>query len=650
MDATQPAVYDATDYVGIARRQWWIIVATLLLALAGTAALLNATGKQYESSTSVLVTPVPGADVNVVGGRTAGEVNLDTEAQLVQSATIATMAAQALKSTLPIDTLISNVTVSVPANTSVLVITYTAASPMAAQAGSHAFAAAYLANRDATARAALTAQLTTIRNSLRAVQVQISAANAAMVRYNPTSSAYANQQSIRNMLISQANTLGDHYNQLATTTLSAGKIISDASLPQSPSHPDVALYLGSGAMVGLLLGVVIGLVRARLDRRVRRGEDVRRRAEVPVLVELPKQAGPRLADLDAAGGPGGRTFNRLRNEVLACMRPEDRVIVVAGTSAGPAGTLVAANLAGALARAGNDVALVGAATSNQDTATATLTRVFDVAESPGLTEVLAGQADLEQALQEAPRTPRLHVITTGDAASAASLLQAESVRALLDELSEHNDFVIVAAPSTATSADAQSLATVADAALLVVEARHSRHDEVADAAEQMRRVGAPVLGAVLLPRLARTQNRAHRAPARRLPNRVASTRFAQTPDGLRGNTGRIPDARISTVDALGRLDATDTTDPTKAVDTTDTTVLPQAGEFGGIGDWPRHQPDDEPFAGHGYLTDLPGEHAQTAVIPLPEAASTLDSGPEEPTESPGTKAPKKPSPGPTGRS
>ena len=55
--------------------------------------------------------------------------------------------------------------------------------------------------------------------------------------------------------------------------------------------------------------------------------------------------------------------------------------------------------------------------------------------------------------------------------------------------------------SVVSSADAQSLASLADAAIIAVELRRTRNTEVADAADQLRRVGTPLLGAVVLPRL-----------------------------------------------------------------------------------------------------------------------------------------------------
>jgi MinD-like ATPase involved in chromosome partitioning or flagellar assembly len=134
--------------------------------------------------------------------------------------------------------------------------------------------------------------------------------------------------------------------------------------------------------------------------------------------------------------------------------------------------------------------------------TASVNRMLGVRSVPGLSDVLAGRFSLSSATQRAPRHPNLSVVTTGGTASAGGLLQSQALRDTLATLRERAAYVVVEAPSTATSADAQSLAALADAAIVSVELRRTRHTEIADAADQLRRVGTPLLGAVVLPKLA----------------------------------------------------------------------------------------------------------------------------------------------------
>jgi MinD-like ATPase involved in chromosome partitioning or flagellar assembly len=187
--------------------------------------------------------------------------------------------------------------------------------------------------------------------------------------------------------------------------------------------------------------------------------------------------------------------------VLAALDPGDQIIVVTGASRGPASTLVAANLAAALARTGSDVVLIGAHLPDSVTEAAPLARMLGVSAMPGLSDLLSGRIGLARALQRTPRIPSLRVITTGGAATAAGLMQSQRLRDTLEALRRQGGYVVIEAPSTSSSADAQSLASLADAAILAVELRRARRPAVLDAAEQLDRVDTKLLGAVVLPRL-----------------------------------------------------------------------------------------------------------------------------------------------------
>ncbi|HEX5199394.1 Wzz/FepE/Etk N-terminal domain-containing protein [Paractinoplanes rhizophilus] len=498
MEASRPA--DVSHYLGIFRRHWWIALVATAAGLGAGAALTNALPKVYESSTAVLVQAID-QDTNAQGGRTKGAVNLDTEAQLVGSGAVATKAAALLRSPRSPIELARDVSVEVPANTTVLMITFQAGTPQEAQAGSHAFAEAYLRNREETAQSGLDQQIKTLTAKIKQLTTTLTGINGRLARAVKGSPDEGNLMSLRNNSQNQLNGLTGRLNELTTTTVGAGSIISDARLPETPSSPNPMVNLSTGGMVGLLLGVALAFMRERFDRRLRSAADVRDRGRLNVLAALDERTTPHFDDVLQPYGAGGRVFNRLRNEILATLNPSDQVIVVTGTSRGSAATLVAANLAAALARTGSDVVLIGAHLPDSVVDAAPLARMLGVAAVPGLSDLLAGRVGLARALQRTPRIPSLRVITTGGAATAAGLMQSQRLKDTLETLRRQGGYVVIEAPSTSSSADAQGLASLADAALLAVELRKSRRPALLDAAEQLRRVGTPLLGAVVLPRL-----------------------------------------------------------------------------------------------------------------------------------------------------
>jgi Mrp family chromosome partitioning ATPase/capsular polysaccharide biosynthesis protein len=491
---------DVSHYLGVFRRHWWIALLATGAGLGGGAALTQALPKVYESSTSVLVQAVD-QDTNASGGRTKGAVNLDTEAQLVGSGAVAVKAAELLRtSRSPID-LARDVSVEVPANTTVLVINFKGGSPQDAQSGSHAFAEAYLRNRQETAQDGLNQQIKTLNAKVKQLTTALTGINARLSRAAKGSPDESNLLSLRNNSQNQLNSLTGKLNELTTTTVGAGSIISDARLPETPTSPNPMINLATGGMLGLLIGLLLAFARERFDRRLRTAADVRDRGRMPVLAALDERTTPHFDDVLQPYGAGGRVFNRLRNEVLASLQPGDQIIVVTGASRGSAATLVAANLAAALARTGSNVVLIGAHLPDSMVDAAPLARMLGVSATPGLSDLLAGRVSLARVLQRTPRIPSLRVITTGGAATAAGLMQSQRLRDTLQTLRGQGGYVVIEAPSTSSSADAQSLASLADAAILAVELRRARRPALLDAVEQLQRVSTPLLGAVVLPRL-----------------------------------------------------------------------------------------------------------------------------------------------------
>ncbi len=496
MDVLRPVSYDLADYLGMLRRHWWLVVLLVAAGLGGGVAAAHTRPKVYESATSVLVMPTGVTSGNASGGRTSGPINLDTEAQLVVSTDIATAAQKLLKVATPPDQLAANVAVTVPPNTTVLLITYSAPSPREAQSGSHAFAIAYLQNRQTTAQADVTAQIQALDAKVKEYSTSLSQLSSRLATMRTGDPNKADLTSQLATLTEQVNTLTSRENDLSTMQVTAGKIINDAALPTAPTRPSVPLFLASGGMLGLLLGVGLALVRERTDSKVRRAVDVTRRDDVPLLCLLPGRLRPRLDEPYPGREPAGRRFDRLRNEVLAGLGENDRVLVVTAARPGPVAGLVAANLAGALARGGAPVVLVRA-----DLTEAAAPVLLGVSGGPGLSEVLSGTASVADAVRATEADARLRVLPPGTA--GAGLLQSPALREVLDLLRHAGGYVVIEAPSTATSAEAQSLARQADAAILAVELRRTQHAEIVDAAEQLRRVGTPLLGAVVFPRLRR---------------------------------------------------------------------------------------------------------------------------------------------------
>lgn len=494
-DLAEPDGPTLMSYLGWLRRRWWIV---LLVAFLGSGAALIVTqvqAKSYISDTKLLVRQV-GSEANQTL-----KVNLDTEAQVVRSLVVAERAKALMSSGVSADELVKYVTVTVPPNSQILQITFEAGTPKEAQAGSHAFAQAYLDLRTATAQRALENEQAALKKQIEEVNKQLRAVAGQIAGAAENSSERERAEAEKTVLTQQLNTLNGKLAPLLSTARDPGEIISDARLPTKPSSPNRTLNLASGLGAGLLFGIVLALVLDRLDTRVRRGRDITDRLGLPVLLELPSRPHG-LAILPAAHRTS-RELGRLRN-VLLTMVPEPRVrgngrlLLLTDVSDSPAAGFVVGNLAAAFARTGQQVAVV---TTKRNSPLKSM--INSTGGGYGLANVLRRDVTALKALTPVTNLPQLRVLLPGDLDDEVEL-PISAVLEVLAELSARFDHVLVETASPILASEAQALASHVDAVLVIAESGHTRSGEIAAALRQFEQVDAPVLGAVMAPRMPST--------------------------------------------------------------------------------------------------------------------------------------------------
>ncbi len=206
-------------------------------------------------------------------------------------------------------------------------------------------------------------------------------------------------------------------------------------------------------------------------------------------MSTPNQA---LAMLSAPDSPTAEAFRALRANIkFARGAGSPRVILLADTDSGAARPTVAANLAIALAQAGDPTILIDA-----DLRQPGLHRLLGVPGDAGLSTLLR-EASAEPTLV-ATGVPGLRLLPAGPPPpNPAELLASDDFRALLLWAREAATFVIIDAPPVTAVSDALAIAAIADGTLLVVRAGHTRRPAAQRAKEELERVGATLLGVVL---------------------------------------------------------------------------------------------------------------------------------------------------------
>jgi capsular exopolysaccharide synthesis family protein len=166
------------------------------------------------------------------------------------------------------------------------------------------------------------------------------------------------------------------------------------------------------------------------------------------------------------------------------------VITSAMESEGKSST--ASNLAIALDNAGHKVIVVDA-----DLRRPKLAQYMGLEGAVGLTDLLIGRADIEDAVQQWGRGG-LHVLPAGSIPpNPSELLGSAAMQSLIQRLENEFDYVLFDAPPLLPVTDAAVLSKSAGGAILVVAAGKTHRSQLSAAVTTLENVGARLFGFVL---------------------------------------------------------------------------------------------------------------------------------------------------------
>jgi capsular exopolysaccharide synthesis family protein len=272
-------------------------------------------------------------------------------------------------------------------------------------------------------------------------------------------------------------------------------LVEPALTPADPVRPQTTLNIALGLALGLVLGVGLAFLREFLDRSIRVPEELEVAAGAPVVGTIPPyKAGkqpipvaeqPRTAVAEA--------FRKLRtNFAFLGVDRQSLCCVVTSPSAADGKSTVAANLAIALAQAGQRVALVDA-----DLRKPTVHKLFGIQQRVGTTTVLLDQAGIHDAIQFlGPNMPA--VLTSGLLPpNPSELLGSRRMEELLAELRGTYEIVLVDCAPLLPVTDPMVVSRLADGLLLIARAGTTTRDQAQAARAICAKAGATVFGTVL---------------------------------------------------------------------------------------------------------------------------------------------------------
>ncbi len=287
----------------------------------------------------------------------------------------------------------------------------------------------------------------------------------------------------------------------ATSVYDRVRVLRWAQTPDRVSFPKLQILVPLGViLIGGLVGGLL-VLRELLDQRVRGPGDLAVIPRLNVLGMVP-EAGedpskPKAVETAFRDTPGGvitESFRLIRNPLIKKMDQEGRrSLVVMGGMPGSGATTVVCNLGIACAGSGERVLIIDANLRRP-----AVHKAFKLNESPGLGDILAGQATLDGAVQNSG-VDNLSVLSAGTLANRAvpERLSSDIMGRLISEASTKFDRVIIDVPPAIVSGDGMAIANRADAVALVVRAMNEKRGLVNRLRSQLSETRAEMLGVIV---------------------------------------------------------------------------------------------------------------------------------------------------------
>ncbi len=273
-------------------------------------------------------------------------------------------------------------------------------------------------------------------------------------------------------------------------------VVEPASRPRLPVKPNIPLNLVLGLLLGLGVGIGVALVQEQLDDTVRDQTEAAQISAAPVLGTIPVFQPNGSTGALPSGGPASvatEAYRALRHCLDFITQGErGRVVLVTSPGQYEGKTTTVSHLARAVAMTGRRVLLVDA-----DLRRAGLGRLLGLHGTKGLTDVLLGEASLDQALQRHQESGILFLSAGKDVPNHTELLDSEAMGQLLRDLRQRADLVIMDSPPVLLVSDSLVLARLSDDVLMVCVAGQSHRHELQLAKTLLSRVGESVSGVVL---------------------------------------------------------------------------------------------------------------------------------------------------------
>jgi non-specific protein-tyrosine kinase len=493
---------DLRRYIGLLRHWAWLLVLTAVLA-GGTAYFLTKRMTPiYQASTTMLINEAPSSRSADYSSIMTSERLAQTYAQLITTQPVLEKVADLLQQGTSGLDLKGMISVSPVRDTQLLLVRVKDTIP--ARAADIANTLVKVFKEDNETRQA--DRFAKSKNNLEArkvdVEVQLQQINVSLAALSNDTDNRAERDRLEGLQAQYQQTLTyiiqsyEAVRLAEAQTMSSVTQVEPAVVPVYPVAPRARTNTILAAIVGMVLaGGIVFLIEA-LDDTLRDPEEASRQLGLPILGFIARYSMPDETPitLSEPRAPVAEAFRALRTNIqFASVDRSLHSLLVTSPSPADGKSTVVANLGVVMAQGGRSCVLV-----DSDLRRPRIHKLLRLSNRRGISELFVqSQIHLDGSLQKT-EIPNLFVLTSGSLPpNPSELLGSEKMLEIIHQIEGQSDLLIVDSPPVLAVTDASVLAPRMDGVLLVVKPGVTKFMAVKQAVEQLRRVGANLIGIVL---------------------------------------------------------------------------------------------------------------------------------------------------------
>jgi len=269
-------------------------------------------------------------------------------------------------------------------------------------------------------------------------------------------------------------------------------VVDRAVAKSKPSSPNIPLNILVSLIAGIVFSGLYLIAQIQLFDRIRTSFDVTDRLGLPLLGAIP-HSDDVIEEMGDQKSAIAESFNLVRTGLsMSSQGGAPATAMVTSTQASEGKTSCCVSLAIGFSRLGKNVLLI-----DLDLRRPNVHRLLEVSNKVGASSVLSGQVPAASAVQKSQYSG-LDVLTAGPIPpSPTDLIMGQQFDALLDEMGQQYDLILIDSPPVLALADAEILSNRVDATMFVIESGRNSRKAVLNATNRILRNGARIAGVVL---------------------------------------------------------------------------------------------------------------------------------------------------------